>query len=123
LVNGLQQGITDALKDLADPNNYVYTLPSWADQLITSLEDVVPGTQLSVLSIVPTTFQDLFDTFPPHTGFPPFDVAEALLVTLPELDYNVFTTDLAAGDLMDAIGVPIAADIGILPLALIGAAL
>ena len=123
LANGLQLGITDAIKDLTNPSNYVYTLPSWADQLVTTLEDILPGTDLSVFSIVPTTLQDLFDTFPPHTGFPPFDVAEALLVTLPELDYNVFTTDLAAGDLVDAIGIPIAADIGILPLALIGAAL
>jgi hypothetical protein len=123
LFNGLEQGITDAIKDLTNPSNYVYTLPTWADQLVTALEDVVPGTQLSVFSIVPTTFQDLFDTFPPHTGFPPFDVAEALLITLPELDYNVFTTDLAAGDLVDAIGVPLAADLGILPLALVGAAL
>jgi PE-PPE domain len=123
LANGLQQGITDALKDLTDPNNYVYTLPSWADQLGTTLENILPGTQLSVLSIVPTTFQDLFDTFPPHTGFPPFDVAEALLITLPELDYNVFTTELAANNPVDAIGIPLAADLGILPLALIGAAL
>ncbi|MFZ0716577.1 PE-PPE domain-containing protein [Mycobacterium sp.] len=123
LVNGLQQGITDAVKDLTDPNNYVYSLPSWADQLATALENVVPGTQLSVLSIVPTTLQDLFDTFPPHTGFPPFDVAEALFITLPEIDYNVFTTELAAGNPVDAIGIPLAADLGILPLALIGAAL
>jgi hypothetical protein len=123
LANGLQQGITDAIKDLTDPNNYVYSLPSWADQLGTALENILPGTDLSVFSIVPTTFQDLFDTFPPHTGFPPLDVATALLVTLPELDYNVFTTELAANDPVDAIGIPIAADIGILPLALFGAAL
>jgi PE-PPE domain-containing protein len=123
LANGLQLGITDALKDLTDPNNYVYALPSWADQLVTTLENILPGTQLSVLSIVPTTFQDLFDTFPPHTGFPPFDVAEALLITLPELDFNVFTTELAANDPLDAIGIPIAADLGILPLALLGAVL
>jgi len=123
LANGLQQGITDAIKDLTDPNNYVYSLPSWADQLGTTLENILPGTELSVLSIVPTTFQDLFDTFPPHTGFPPLDVATALFITLPEIDYNVFTTELAAGNPVDAIGIPLAADLGILPLALLGAAL
>jgi hypothetical protein len=123
LANGLQQGITDAIKDLTDPNNYVYSLPSWADQLVTTLEDVLPGTDSSGFSIVPTTFQDLFDTFPPHTGFPPLDVATALFITLPEIDYNVFTTELAAGDPVDAIGIPLAADLGILPLALLGAAL
>jgi PE-PPE domain len=123
LANGLQQGITDAIKDLTDPNNYVYSLPSWAEQLGTTLENILPGTELSVLSIVPTTVQDLFDTFPPHTGFPPLDVATALFITLPEIDYNVFTTELAAGNPVDAIGIPLAADLGILPLALIGAAL
>jgi hypothetical protein len=123
LANGLQQGITDAIKDLTDPNNYVYSLPSWADQLGTTLENILPGTDLSVFSIVPTTLQDLFDTFPPHTGFPPLDVATALFITLPEIDYNVFTTELAAGNPVDAIGIPLAADLGILPLALIGAVL
>ncbi|MGB9248889.1 MAG: PE-PPE domain-containing protein [Mycobacterium sp.] len=123
LANGLQQGITDAIKDLINPSNYVYSLPSWADELGTTLENILPGTQLSVLSIVPTTFQDLFDTFPPHTGFPPLDVATALFITLPEIDYNVFTTELAAGNPVDAIGIPLAADLGILPLALIGAVL
>ena len=122
LFNGLEQGITDALKDLTNPSNYVYSLPSWAEELVRFADDL-PGTKFSVLSPVPTTFQDLFETFPPHTGIPPLDVATALLISLPEIDYNVFTSDLAAGNLMDAIGVPIAADIGILPLALIGAAL
>jgi hypothetical protein len=123
LANGLQQGITDAIKDLTDPNNYVYSLPSWADQLGTSFENILPGTDFSVFSIVPTTLQDLFDTFPPHTGFPPLDVATALFITLADIDYNVFTTELAAGNPVDAIGIPLAADLGILPLALIGAAL
>jgi hypothetical protein len=51
------------------------------------------------------------------------DVATALFITLPEIDYNVFTTELAAGNPVDAIGIPLAADLGILPLALIGAVL
>lgn len=122
LINGLSQGISAAVNDLMSPSNYVYSLPEWADELVKSAA-FIPGTQLSVLSLVPTTLQDLFDTFPPHTGFPPLDVASALLVTLPELDYNVFMTEMAANDPVDAIGIPIAADLGILPLALLGAAL
>ncbi len=69
------------------------------------------------------TLHDLFDTFPPHTGSPSLDVATALLFNLPEIDYHVFTSELADGNLLDAIGVPIAADLGILPLAVVGAAL
>jgi hypothetical protein len=118
LANGLQQGITDALKDLANPSNYVYSLPAWAEELLQAAK-VIPGTTFT--GVVPLTPQDLFDTFPPHTGLPLLDVASALLITLPEIDYNVFTSDLAAGDLTDAIGVPIAADLGIIPLALLGA--
>jgi hypothetical protein len=122
LINGFEQGVSAAFNDLLDPSNYVYTLPSWASELVTFAE-ALPGTQFSVLSPVPTTLQDLFDTFPPHTGVPLLDVATALFVTLPEIDANVFTAELADNDLVDAIGIPIAADIGILPLALLGAAL
>lgn len=122
LVNGFEQGVSAAFNDLIDPNNYVYTLPSWAQELVTFAE-ALPGTEFSVLSPVPTTLADLFDTFPPHTGVPVLDVATALFVTLPEIDYNVFTSEIADNNLVDAIGIPIAADIGILPLALLGAAL
>ncbi|HEX7321365.1 MAG TPA: PE-PPE domain-containing protein [Mycobacterium sp.] len=120
LANGLQQGITDFFKDLASPSNYMYSLPAWAEELIGSAK-AIPGSQFSVLSPVPTTPADLFDTFPPHTGIPPLDVATALLITLPEMGYHVFTTDMADGNDADAIGIPIAALLGILPLALVGA--
>jgi PE-PPE domain len=118
LANGLQQGITDAIKDLTNPSNYEYSLPTWLDELLQESK-IAPGSTLT--GVVPTTPQELFDTFPLHTGVPLLDVASALLITLPEIDYNVFTSDLAAGNLMDAIGVPIAADLGIIPLALVGA--
>jgi PE-PPE domain-containing protein len=122
LVNGLEQGLSAAYNDLLEPSNYVYTLPSWATELV-NFAEALPGTEFSVLSPVPTTLQDLFGTFPPHTGIPLLDVATALFVTLPEIDYNVFTSEIADNNLVDAIGIPIAADIGILPLALLGAAL
>jgi hypothetical protein len=118
LANGLQQGITDAIKDLTNPSNYEYSLPTWLDELLQESK-IAPGSTLT--GVVPTTPQELFDTFPPHTGVPLLDVASALLITLPEIDYNEFTSELAAGNLMDAIGVPIAADLGIIPLALVGA--
>jgi hypothetical protein len=118
LLNGLQQGVTDAYKELISPSNYTYTLPTWAEDLLQALK-IVPGTTFT--GVVPTTPQDLFDVFPPHTGIPPLDVASALLVTLPEYDYNVFTSELAAGNPVDAVGIPLAADLGIVPLALLGA--
>ncbi|HEU0190805.1 MAG TPA: PE-PPE domain-containing protein [Mycobacterium sp.] len=120
LANGLQQGITDFFKDLVSPSNYVYTLPAWAEELVQSAK-VLPGSEFSVFSPVPTTLADLFDTFPPHTGLPPLDVASALLITLPEIGYHVFENEMADGNDADAIGIPIAAVLGILPLALVGA--
>jgi hypothetical protein len=119
LANGLSQGISVAFNDLIHPSN---PSPAFADELGKAAE-ALPGSQFSVLSPVPTTFEDLFGTFPPHTGIPPLDVATALLITLPEVDYNVFTAELAEGNFADAIGLPIAADLGIVPLALVGAVL
>jgi hypothetical protein len=118
LANGLQLGITDAIKDLSDPSNYDYTLPAWVDELGQAAQ-IIPGSTFT--GVVPTTFQDLFDTFPPHTSIPLLDVATALFITLPEVDYSYFTTAVADGDYVDAIGVPLAADIGLIPLALVGA--
>ena len=117
LLNGLQQGVTDAIKDLTSPANYQYALPTWADDLLQAA-NVIPGTTFT--GIVPTTFADLFDTFPPHTGLPLLDVASALLITLPQIDYDVIASEFATNP-VDAIGTAIGADVGIIPLALIGA--
>ena len=123
LFNGLEKGVTDAFTDLISPDNYVYALPSWVEELLRSGETISHGTTFSVLSPVPTTLHDLFSTFPPHTGIPPIDVATAVLLTVPQLDYQMFTAELAAGNVVDAIGIPIAADLGLLPFALAGAVL
>ncbi|WP_024440223.1 PE-PPE domain-containing protein [Mycobacterium sp. UM_WGJ] len=120
LFDGVQKGITDAFNTLLDPANYVYSLPDWAEQLLNTAL-AVQGGDSSLLAFVPTTWQDLFETFPPHTGFPPLDVLSALLITLPQYNYDVFMSELADGNLLDAIGIPLAADIGLLPLAVIGA--
>jgi hypothetical protein len=119
LADGLKQGVSDYLDDLIHPSN---ASPGFAEQFQNEL-DILPGSKFSVLSPVPTTPEDLFDTDPAHTGFPPLDVASALLITLPQLDYQVFMSELADGDVVDAIGIPAAADLGILPLALVGAIL
>lgn len=60
--NGVQQGITDFFARLADPDNYVYSLPAWAQQLLNEAQ-FLAGSEFSVLSMVPTTWQDLFETF------------------------------------------------------------
>lgn len=93
------------------------TLPTWADELLQEA-NVIPGTTFT--GVVPTTLTDLFDTFPPHTGLPLLDVASALLITLPQIDYSVIASEFATSPI-DAVGTAIGADVGIIPLALLGA--
>lgn len=45
----------------------------------------------------------------------------AVLFTLPEYNYEIFAAELADGNLLDAIGIPLAADLGLLPLIIVGA--
>ena len=46
------------------------------------------------------------------TLLPLADVGNALLISIPAYDLSLFTDNLASGDLIDAIGLPIAADTG-----------
>jgi hypothetical protein len=48
---------------------------------------------------------------------PTADIANAVLTTLPAEDASLFAYELGQGDLIDAIGLPIAADFALLPLA------
>ncbi|HZE14511.1 MAG TPA: PE family protein, partial [Mycobacterium sp.] len=50
------------------------------------------------------------------TALPTADLALALGVSLPNYDASLFVDGLEAGNLLAAIGNPIAADVGILPL-------
>jgi hypothetical protein len=70
-----------------------------------------------------TTFTDIVNALSSaaataySTLVPAADVANALLTTLPNYDLTLFLNGLEAGNLVDAIGYPIAADEALLPLA------
>lgn len=83
--------------------------------------NAISDTQMAEFGSTFPTLEDLFGTFPPHTGIPFLDVGTALLFTLPQVNYDIFASELADGDLLNAIGLPLAVDLGILPLALLGA--
>jgi hypothetical protein len=108
LANGLPQGITAAVADLENPSNYTNFEPLWLQEILAS---VPAGTNPATTFAGPN-----FDVFPPHTGIPPIDVTEAVLLNLPAADLHIFSSEIADGNLLDAIGVPIAADLGISPL-------
>ncbi|MGH3561403.1 MAG: PE-PPE domain-containing protein [Mycobacterium sp.] len=48
---------------------------------------------------------------------PTADIANALLTSLPAYDANIFSDQLADGNLLDAIGLPIAVDVGLVQIA------
>ena len=48
---------------------------------------------------------------------PTADIINALVTSIPNYDLSLFSDNIATGDITDAIGLPIAADIGLVTLA------
>lgn len=132
---GLQQGVQDALNTLADPDNYQLISPQTMDYVLTPLLNSataafnLDGSQEDIDNYLSVFLQGAQNWFTEgfqelsltHTGVPAIDMAGALLFTLPQLAMEVFNTEMAAGNPLDAIGEPLAALIGLAPLMLIGA--
>ncbi len=163
LANGLQQGITDAIKDLQNPANY-QVISSILDnpmsnQLIevahvlgftdaTNLSQLLdlPSLQDAIPNLVGVAEKSLagFAIFPMPDGtsllssptdiinnlsgvasydyssiLPVADAANAALTSLPAYDASLFTAELQDGNLLAAIGDPIAADFALIPDALV----
>jgi hypothetical protein len=142
LVNGAQQGFTDFVKDLQSPSfnfdwsslqpllNAAYTFgltptlitdplnpPSNLIELINAISTFAHGD-------VPVSASNFLDALISSTStdlgalLPLADAALALGVSLPEYDAALFLDGLAAGNLLDAIANPIAADVALVPFAL-----
>ncbi|BBX22530.1 hypothetical protein MTER_19410 [Mycolicibacter terrae] len=135
LARGIPQGIIAAGMDLLDPKNY--------DVFATIAENPVTGPLLRAayavgdLTVNPATFLDdpnaasftevlnALDLGGSDTASDPFaqllplaDVFTALTVTLPAYDVAVFLDQLEAGNLIEAIGLPIAANMALIPIAI-----
>lgn len=135
LLRGIPQGLIAAGKDLLDPTNY--------DVFATIADNPVTGPLLRAayavgdLTVNPATFLedpnlqsftavlnalDLGSSETPPDPFaqllPLADVVTALTITLPAYDTAVFLDQLQAGNLLDAIGLPIAADLALIPIAI-----
>ena len=109
------QGISDAVKSyLSSPGTLsLPTLPS-IPEIISDLQTA--NTQ--IVDRVTTAFSTAYSTL-----LPTADITTAVLVSLPSYDFNLFLTGVGqmfSGDpltgLVNAIGLPIAADVGLLPL-------
>jgi hypothetical protein len=144
LVNGAQQGIQAAISDLENPDNYEIpslldnpTLSPLVDAAYTSgLIDTLQPTPLeltqallggsfpvsdaTLLSPPADIINDLTTTVSADYAalLPIADTINALTTTLPAFDASLFVDQLEAGNLLGAIGDPIAADVALVPFAI-----
>ena len=144
LLNGVSQGIQDATADLANPDNYQIsslldnpTVAALVDAAYTSglIDTLQPTSQeltqallggsfplsdATLLSPLPDILNDLSATLSADNAalLPVADTINALTVTLPAFDVTIFLDQLEAGNVLGAIGDPIAADVALVPFAL-----
>lgn len=146
LGNGVQQGIADAVAQLQDPDNYqIGTVPAdsvWSvllneasamgfdgppQDLARSLLGFFnfPTSDATLLSPPGDILNALTATVAADyaTLLPVADTLTAIATGLPLYNANLFFDHLADGDLLGAIGAPLAADMALVPFALLFGAL
>jgi PE-PPE domain len=125
LVSGAEEGIENFIGDFTGTGPNPVVLPSLSS--LTSLLDPSSGTAsadslaaLSALASDPaSSLTDLVNTLSSATStaygtlLSTADIANALLTSLPAYDVSLFVDNLQADNLLDAVGLPIAADIGL----------
>jgi hypothetical protein len=109
LGNGAQQGVQDFMHDLGSLSSQGFS--DGSGDVTDSTADSLP----SFTDIVNTFSSDLSTAY--AALLPVADIVTALSTTLPVYEANLFTQELASGNLLDAIGLPIAASFGLDPLA------
>jgi PE-PPE domain len=131
LVNGIPQGITNALNDLANPQlldlsplslflSGINTL-GWTPSPTPSLTEllgafaIVGNNGLPVSSSDPLTTLSNVASYDLASLRPLADTVTAFTVTLPQYNAQVFTSQLAAGNPLGAVGLPLAVDLGLAP--------
>jgi len=138
------QGVQAAIADLENPDNYqitsllddasltplvdaaytsglIDTLQPTSEQLTEALiGGSFPVSEATSLSPPADIVNDISSTLSADYGslLPIADTINALTTTLPAFDASLFTDQLDAGNLLGAIGDPIAADIALIPFAI-----
>jgi hypothetical protein len=119
LVTGTEEGIQNAISDLEDPsqlfslnNNPLLNLLETPYFTAVASEDLsIPPTTDTLTGIV-NAFSDAASNLY-STLLPTADIVNALTTTLPAEDATIFAYELSQGDPLDAVGLPIAADLGL----------
>lgn len=134
LWNGVLQGFQDAYRDLIDPTNYQLISPRTmtdvlgpllnsaiaAFNLNGSLADIAGYLGTFLAGAANWYIEGVQELSLTHTGLPSIDMSSTLLSTLPQFAWNLFETQMAAGNPLDAIGEPLAVLVGLAPLMLVG---
>jgi hypothetical protein len=138
LANGIPEGITAAIKDLENPDNYdiavsiaqnpavgpllrsAYVVGDLSQNPDAFLNDPTPQTLSDVLKAldIGSFFGGSSNGEPYDQLLPIADVINALTTTLPAYDATLFFDQLQDGNLLDAIGLPIAANMALVPIAI-----
>jgi hypothetical protein len=113
LATDTQQGITAFESELADPAALLSSLdPGTSGQSFTDLLSALSADAADPAA----TFTELVNAISSaastaySTLLPLADIGNALLTSVPSYDLSLFTDNLSNGDLLDALGLPIAAD-------------
>ncbi len=123
LVSGTEEGIQKAISDLEDPSQ-LFSLAN--NPLLNLLETPYISAVATEGIAIPEpddTLQGIVNAFSDAASslysalLSTADIANAVLTSLPAEDATLFAYVLGQGDLADAIGLPIAADTALLPLA------
>ena len=115
LATDTEQGITAFEQDLADPTALLASLdPASLGQSFTdllsalSLDAADPAaTVTDLVSAISSAASTAYSTLLPLA-----DIGNALVTSLPAYDLSLFTDNLSNGDIVDALGLPLAANTG-----------
>jgi hypothetical protein len=112
LATDTQQGIQAFMNDMSNPEAMMSSLalPSAVSDTTTSTTD--PASFTDIVNAFSSAASSAYATLLPTT-----DILNALTTTLPAYDLSLFTDNLQNGDLLDAFGLPIAANTALYTLA------
>jgi hypothetical protein len=113
LATDTQQGITAFESDLADPATLLSSLdPASSGQSLTDLLSALTADAANPAASL-TDFVDALSTAASaaySTLLPTADILNALVTSVPSYDLSLISDNLATGDILDAVGLPIAAN-------------
>jgi hypothetical protein len=103
LAAGAQQGFTAFEADLSDPAAWVSPTASLALPSATTAAD--PASLTDIVNALSSAASSAYATL-----LPTADILNALTTSIPAYDVSLFTANLQNGDLLDALGLPMAAN-------------